>query len=373
MMPPASSRELRGARLVTIRHVHGLTQADLATRLGVSQSFVSHVEKGLKALPLEIAVSASHLYDLPMEFFTAPPSLTDEGFATFRKSSKASARDENRVVATFGEAARLFDFVSEASGYCTADLDALDDHDEEAAANNVREHLGLGVDEPVLNATRAVERLGVGVIHDLVRLPDESREHAGISRPNPFVDRPLVATLGTLPAAVSRMTVLHELAHLIYDRDRATAIRGTRSLEERRAFRFASAMLLPARIVKKRVTESLTLQGYLPIKADYGISVGAIIVRAAELRVISGERKRTLMIQMSSSGWRRNEPVPIAEEQAILLSQATTRSGGHDAQSVARAVGISYDNAARWTGLPSSEPDGGLADVIDLGRRRRSA
>lgn len=48
-------------------------------------------------------------------------------------------------------------------------------------------------------------------------LPENLRDHAGISRPNPFVDRPLVATIGTLPPAVTRMTVLHELAHIIYD------------------------------------------------------------------------------------------------------------------------------------------------------------
>lgn len=165
--------------------------------------------------------------------------------------------------------------------------------------------------------------------------------------------------------------MLHELAHIIYDRDRPSAIRGTRSLEEKRAFRFAGAMLLPASVVKRRVTESLTLHGYLPIKADYGISVSAIIVRAAELGVISQERKRTLMIQMSSNGWRRSEPVPVASEEAMLLSQATARSIGTDARSVAHAMGIRYADVARWTGLPLDTPrEGAPANVIDLRSRR---
>lgn len=132
-------------------------------------------------------------------------------------------------------------------------------------------------------------------------------------------------------------------------------------------------MMLPAHIVRKRVPESLTLQGYLPIKADYGISVAAIIAWAADLRVISDERKRTLMMQMSSNGWRRDEPVPVAEEQPLLLHQATMRSIGNDARHVARAGGISYANAARWTGLHLTDPHRGMADVIDLGGRRRIA
>lgn len=371
-MPPVSSRGLRGARLLTLRQIEGLTQGELAKQLEVSQAFISHIEKGLKPLPGEIARSAADIYDLPVEFFTAPPSLTDEGFATFRKSSKATVRDENRVVTTFGEAARLFQVVSEASGYRTADLDGVRDIDEEATARNVREVLEIGRDEPLLNATRAVERLGVGVIHDLVSLPEDTRDHAGVARPNPFVDRPLVATLGTLAPAVTRMTVLHELAHIIYDRDRVTAIRGTRSLEEKRAFRFAAAMLIPAPVVKKRVTDALTLHGFLPTKADYGISVAALIVRAADLGVISAERKRTLMIQLSSNGWRRDEPVPVAEEHPILLNQATTRNIGHDARSVAHRVGISYANAMRWTGLPLDLAPSN-ANVVDLQSRRKAA
>jgi Zn-dependent peptidase ImmA (M78 family) len=343
-----------------------LSQEALARQLNVTQGFISHVEKGLKALPVEIAGAAAAKYGLPMEFFTAPPSLTDEGFATFRKSSKATVHDENKVTASFGEAARLFQVVSEASGYHTADFKDVREVEEEITARNVRGMLDLADEEPLLNATRAVERLGVGVIHDLVSLPDTSRDHAGVARPNPFVDRPLVATLGTLPPAVARMTVLHELAHIIYDRDRATPIRGTRSLEEKRAFKFAAAMLLPAAVVRKRVTESLTLQGYLPIKADYGISVAAIIVRAADLGVISPERKRTLMIQMSSNGWRQDEPVQVAQEQAILLNQATTRGIGKTARRVATTVGISYENAVRWTGLPLDPPTDGLADVVEL-------
>lgn len=370
-MPPVSSRDLRGARLLALRQIEGLTQTDLATKLGVTQAFISHVEKGLKALPLEVAAKAAVEYDLPLEFFAAPPSLTDQGFATFRKSSKATVIDENKVVATFGEAARLFQRASEASGYHTLNLDDAREDDVEATARNVRAVLGLADDGPILNVTRAVERLGVGVIHELTSTPEDHRDHSGLSRPNPFVDRPLIATLGPLPGAVTRMTVLHELAHLIFDRDRTTAIRGTRALEEKRAFRFAGAMLLPAHIVQRRVTECLTLHGYLPIKAEYGISVGAIIIRAAEIGAISPERKRTLMIQMSSNGWRRDEPVPVAQEQSILITQATTRGIATDSRRVGQTMGIKFTDVARWTGLPLDLPmDSGLAQVIDLRHRR---
>lgn len=370
MLIPGTNAELRGTRLLVLRQIEALTQVQLADALNVTQGFISQVEKGFKALPQEVATGAADAFDLPIEFFMVRPSLTDEGFATFRKSSKATAQDEKRVTASFGEAARLFQAASQASGYRTTDFAGLREYDEELTARNVRAALGLGPDEPVLNAIRAVERLGVGVVHDLVEVPEDNREHTGVSRPNPFVDRPLIATVGVLPPAVGRMTVMHELGHLIFDADRDAPIRGSRALEERRAFRFSAAMLIPASVIRSRVTESLTLHGYLPIKADYGISVAAIIVRAADLGTISADRKRALFIQLASNGWRRNEPVQVAPEAPLLIRQATERAISADAREVAKVTGISYSNAARWTGLPLTRPDHGLAEVIDLRSRR---
>lgn len=367
MTPPARhAAHARGARVLALRQMEGLTQADLAGFLGVTQGFISHVEKDLKPLPLDLAALAAVRFDLPVQFFSAPRDLTDEGMVTFRKSSNASARDEAKVTATFGDAARLFRLASEGSGFRTADLDALRDYDEQVTAENVRSALGIGPDDPVLNATRAAERLGVGVIHDLIELEGDKADHAGISRPNQFVNRPLIATVGALPPAVARMTVMHELGHLIFDRDRTTPIRGTRALEERRAFRFAGAMLIPARVVRQRIGETLTLHGYLRVKADYGISVAALIVRAGDLGVISAQRKRSLFIQLASQGWRREEPVSVASETPQLLSQAATRGISKSARQVARAVGIRYADAIRWTGLPVTDQREAPGNVIPL-------
>lgn len=366
MATPASRNVPRGARVLALRQMEGLTQAELAGQLNVTQGFISHVEKDLKPLPQELAALAADKFDLPIQFFSAPRDLTDEGVVTFRKSSKASARDEAKVTSTFGDAARLFRMASEGSGYQVADLEALRDYDENITADNVRGQLRLGPDDPLLNATRAAERLGVGVIHDLVELSADLADHAGVSRPNPFVNRPLIATIGSQPPAVLRMTVMHELGHLIYDRDRTTPIRGTRTVEERRAFRFAGAMLIPAHVVTQRITETLTLQGYLRIKADYGVSVAALIVRAADLGAISAQRKRSLFIQLSSQGWRRDEPVAVAAETPLLMGQAAKRGISNSTREIAETVGIRYNDATQWTGLTDDLEQHVPSNVIPL-------
>lgn len=359
----APEPSLVGSRLTTLRHLDGLTQTELADELEVSQSFLSQVEKGVKSFPMDVARAAADRYNLPVEFFSVPPDVTEAGVATFRKSSKASVRDENLTIATYGEAARLFRVASERSGYRQADLRRAVSEDVEETAANLRSMLGLGPTDPLANATRAAERLGVGVIHKLVPIERHSGMHDGVSRPSTLTKRPLIATVGDQPPAVVRMTLMHELGHVLYDGDRAVPIRGTRSPEEQRAFRFGGAMLIPASVVRARISETLTLHGYLRVKANYGISVAALIVRANDLGVISAQRKRSLFIQLSSQGWRRAEPVPVAAEKPILIKQATERGIATDARAVARATGIRYEQIEQWTGLSAERT---VAPVVPL-------
>lgn len=336
-----------GQRLDALRNIHGLTQAELASRLGVSQSFLSHVTRGARPMPAAMAVDACREFMLPATFFTVHPTAPDLGQPTFRKNSRATARDENRIVGLYDEAARLFRGVSEASGYRRGDLPDPADyaHDAELVAEAMRDAVGLGAEDPVPNATRALERLGIGVVDNLDGLDEESRGHTAVSRPSQHNDRPLIALVADVPGAVKRLTLLHEAGHLIFDRELPAPIRSSRSPEEKRAYRFAGAFLLPERVVRARVSQSLNLHGYLPIKADYGISVAAIIIRARDLDVITADRARSLQIQLSSQGWRHSEPVAVADEKPLLLGQALRQAYGP--QATARAAHV-FGTAPRW-------------------------
>ena len=356
-----------GARRVALRRMDGLTQTALGATLGVNQSFVSQIEHGDKPFPADLARQAATEFDVPIEFFTVTPSNIDTGIITFRKSSKAGIRYEQMVRQYFTEAARLFEAASLTSGYHPADLSAAVGEDVEETATNIRSMLGLGPTDPVPNATRALERLGVGVVHDLMSTDcDEVVDHHGLSCPGAQSSRPLVATVGAQPGAVARMTVLHELGHLLYDAGLVAPIRSRRGPEESRAFAFAGAMLIPADIVKRRITETLTLHGYLRVKADYGISVAALIKRAADLHVISAARSRSLFIQLNSQGWRRDEPVPVPAEGARLLGQAAAHGLSPDPKVVSRTVGVRLQQVVHWAGLTPSPPP--PSNVIPLRR-----
>ena len=139
-----TSEALNGERLLTLRHLTGLTQGELAARLGVSGGFLSHVTQGTKAFPSTLAQAASTEFKVPLAFFSVRTAPEDVGPVTFKKTSTARARDEKRVVALYTEASRLFRQVSAASGYHASQVPKVQPHDDpEAIARTVRSLAGV--------------------------------------------------------------------------------------------------------------------------------------------------------------------------------------------------------------------------------------
>lgn len=362
----SESQPYQGERLKVLRDLEGITQAELAESLGVTQSFLSRVEKGEKPFPESTAIAASKNYGIPSSFFQVESNVSAMGHFTFRKSSRARVRDEHRIKALYGEAARLFHDVSVESGYHETVLPEPADHegDPEECAEALRRSCGLGPEDPVRNVTRLLERCGVGVVTHLDANDVDVSEHIGISRPNKLNNRPLVALTHHVPGTVQRLSLGHELGHWIFDRQLAAPVHGVRNPVEARAFRFAGALLLPEKVVRRRVTESLSLHAYLPIKADYGVSVSAILRRAKDLGVISSERYRSLSIQLSSQGWRRQEPVEVSEESPRLFHQALEQVFGKEYYFVAsNRHGISSEHLGRWTNCQPEKLSN--ADLLD--------
>lgn len=370
---PKVTGALRGERLTVLRDLNGLTQDQLSQTLQVSQGFLSKVEKGTRPMPASLATQASSAFSVPLSFFTVDPGVAGIGPFTFRKKANARIKDERRVTALYTEAARLFFETSTTSGYLARQLPepADFDNDPEHCASALRTSARLSGDEPVPNVTRLLELHGVGVITHLDQPGAEISDHFGISRPTFINDRPLVATVHELPGAVQRLSLGHEAGHWVFDGRRDAPILSTRALEEARAFQFAGALLLPETVVRKRVSETLSLHGYMRIKADFGISIGAILRRAKDVGVISPARYRSLSIQLSSQGWRYNEPVEVPKEEPRLLGQALQKVyGSRPVFRASEASGIAPAHIRRWIGTTPQDHEN--QNVVQLSKRKSS-
>lgn len=340
---------LNGERLTDYRDLLGLSQTTLAEQLGTAQAFVSQVERGEKPFPESLAIDIADLGEVPYSFFTIPPRPSTP--VTFRKKASASVRDEKRIMAEHRDAASLFEFVSKEAGYHEAKLPRPEDFggDVVLLAEEVRRRGGIDPDEPVRNVTRLMERLGVGVLSTLEAGNGCDSDHVSISRPADADGRPLVAMIVSCSGDRQRLSLAHELGHLIFDRNLMRGVCSTRSSEEQRAFAFASTLLVPDHQIRRAVSDTLTLHGYLPLKAKFGVSVASLIQRAKQMGVITEDRARSLHIQRSSQGWTKHEPINVAVEHAYLLEQSYRRTfpgiSNHD---VAVQMGQRYALLNHW-------------------------
>ena len=374
------SSELSGLRLKALCELEGISRANLADQLGMPASKLSKIENGSQRFPADLATHLGARFGYPLEFFVVQDQLLEGVVPTFRKTSRARALAERQTVRLAKEAGRVFRDASATTDYrgfeFPRDPDLLDD--VEFCATLLRRMAGLGPTDPVPHVTRLLERMGVGVVLALQPGRTAKNEHSGLTLPTRLNERPLVAIAHPLAGAITRFTLAHELAHLIWDQDLRQPLTSTRDARELRAHDFAGALLLPRPVAIERVHEGTTLRGLLPIKADYGLSVGAIIIRARNLGIITPERARSLQIQLSSLGWRDAdvEPVEVMSEKPLLLKQALSRVTDMSALALARHTGLKPELVRFWLGLsnPSdADSDDELApheNVVSFNERR---
>lgn len=362
---------LSGERIRALCELESISRRALADRMQMSPAKLSKIEHGAQRFAPDLAHAMAVEFGLPIEFFVVHDPVAEAVIPTFRKRARALVMDERRVVRLAREAARVFVAVSEASGYRPFTFpdgpDLLDD--EEQCAVEVRRAAGVGDLEPVPSVTRVLERQGVAVVAALEPAGESAGEHQGVTLPTRFSERPLIALVRETPGAVARFTLAHEMAHHLWDRDLPAPMTSTRDPRELRAHRFAGALLLPAPVVRRRVDEGTSLRGLLPLKAEFGVSVGAIIARARTVGTISDHRARSLQIQLSSMGWRdqRVEPVEVASERPLLFGQALARATDTSALGLARFTGLRPELVRHWAGIESpAAPSGSQAEVINL-------
>lgn len=382
MRSRADRTSYRGERFAALKDIFKLTQQELGERLGVTQAFISRIIRLDRPVPSSLAEEAAAQFGLPLSFFSVDPAPGESAIPTFRKNSRASMAAERRVIQLHREASRLWHQVSLLSGYrdvfvLSSVLEAAGD-DIEALTAGLREAVGIGRMDPIPNTVRLIEKLGVGVVTvldpDYPIAADGYRHHTGISAPSSLNNRPLISLVGDLPGGVQRLTLAHELGHLLFDRDREARVPSIRSAEERRAYTFAGALLLPEDAMRERVSTSATLRDYAHIAAEFGVSVPASVQRAKYLGLIDEARNKSLQIQINTVGWRKKDPVQIENEKALLLKQAAVRIWPRS--TVARAAeqsGAAVEWVASWLGDEMNVEEGAPADVVSLDAWRTRA
>ncbi len=344
-------------RVRLAREIHGWTQGELvrAANHAVSAAAISQLETG-KTRPTGPTLAAiAGATGYPLEYFVRHAGDTEvTGF--FRSLRSAPARERRRALAW---AHLLHDLASALSPHVRLPDVAIPRYDAEShspedideIATEVRDDWDLG-DGPIDNVVLELERHGCLV----ARLPLARHDLDAFSVW--FPDRPIVV-LGRDKevAARSRFDAAHELGHLILH---PPEVAGTKQAEQE-AHRFAAALLLPESSLRDELPATPDWRQLLRLKAEWGVSLQALLMRAKTLGVMSEYRYVSALKQMSARGWRRAEPGDSdlgPPEQPRLLENAIRH---------VERQGVTLDELANAAGLPTAH----IERLLDVARDTR--
>ncbi|WP_349879671.1 XRE family transcriptional regulator [Micromonospora sp. HUAS YX12] len=324
-----------GERLKTLRDILGLTQSQLAEVSGVSQPWISEVETASRDATDDKLKQIADATGTPVSFFQARPSSVPLDSLRFRKSSAARKTTTRRVHAIYGESYRVTEDLVDAEGYPTPSLPfasgeaPLTNAEIEQLASETREALQLAPDKPIPHLTRALERAGIAVAPMV--LPDVGGEeqaavgHFGVSHWGGLGATALIGYFPGHQGDRDRFTLGHELGHLVLHTFRP---RTTHNQAEEEANLFATALLMPLDRAQASMSDALSLSDYARLKATWGVSIQALIMRGHTVGAIGDTRKNSLFVQLSAKGWRKREPVSVGHESPKLLWTLLSRRFG---------------------------------------------
>jgi Zn-dependent peptidase ImmA (M78 family)/DNA-binding XRE family transcriptional regulator len=318
-------------RLTWARRRRGLTKTKLAGEIGVDVRSVTGYETG------EFSPDPARIDDLgrvlrfPQAFFFGDdmeePAIDT---ASFRSMSKMSARQRDTALGN-GAIAMLLNAWIEAN-FDLPEPDVPDlgrDAEPEAAAAAVRRAWGLG-ELPIKNMIHLLESKGIRVFSlaiDAVEVDAFSLWRS--NRPFVFLNAQKSAERGRLDAA-------HELAHLVLHRHAAP--NGQEA--EKDANAFASALLMPPASVRAHAPRFATLEQLIRLKKIWGVSLAAMTYRLHTLGLLSEWHYRQLYMDISTRGYRKQEPDGGPREVSQVLQKvfAALRAKGVSKDDIAEAI-----------------------------------
>jgi len=338
-----------GERIRAVRLLVGSSQADLAASLGITQAQISQIESGRRTATASFLDRVANATGYPRAYFEAVPADLPPTTLRFRREATAPSSEVGRVEQLVAETYRVaWQLVRDSGLYVPPSLplatgEEIAAEDIESLAMQARESLGLDVAGPVRHVTRSLERGGIVVVSLAFAETDDESKTVGHFGASCWPGAPDPAVIGYFEGGAGdrqRFALAHELGHLVLHTRRRFV-----SDPEDEANRFAGAFLVPRDRAEEFVTADVTLRDFAQLKATWGVSIQALIMRCSQLGLIDPARKTSLSKQLSARGWRKNEPVKVhLEAPALLLKLIEDRFGEGM---------FGYRRAAEVLGLPA--------------------
>ena len=221
----------------------------------------------------------------------------------------ARQRDQATAIGTLG--VYLADWIDDRFNLPEPSIPQYDHVEPEVAAMAVRAQWALG-EVPIRNITHLLEKHG-GRIFALSVDTQNVDAFSFWHRETPLI----FLNTGT-SAERSRMDVAHELGHLVLHGKGGS--QRSRSAEQE-AQQFGSTFLMPRGSVLGRMKVGATLKQVVREKQYWKVSAANLTYRLRQLKMLTQYQYTSTFIELSSRGYRVNEPNPIARETSQVLDK----------------------------------------------------
>ncbi|MBC8137986.1 MAG: ImmA/IrrE family metallo-endopeptidase [Fibrella sp.] len=317
-IPNIPTEEFSPRRLTVARQRREFTKKDLAGAVNVTAQMVTFYEDGRHTPEVATARRIAEALDFPLAFFYGDEVDTIPLEAiSFRSRRAMTAKVRDKTTAS-GEVAACIVSPALARRFRlpVPAVPDLNGETPEVAAQVLRAQWGLG-QAPVTNVVHLLESVGVQIYW----FEEES----------PFVDavsfwrdvQPFVLlSQRSRGGERARFDLSHELGHLVLHR-RVEDMDGQQV--ENEADRFASSFLMPADQFRSECPKFPTLNQLLNMKERWKVSLQAMVRRCRDTSILSQWQYECAFRQISTNGWRVQEPGKLDWETSAIHKQVLDR------------------------------------------------
>lgn len=296
------NRHINYEMISLARESRGLSQTELAERVGISQGEISKIEQGLHLVKEDLLTKLAHALEFNLSLFYEDERFIAPNVIYYRKRKSLPKKDLAFVDANLAirkihikKLLKSVNLPDKLEFYSTSEYGGPED-----IARIVRQFWEIPKG-PIFNLMNYVEDAGILVLELDTEIPKLDGMVISNGR-----ERPFIYLNSTSTGDRQRFNLAHELGHLIMH---ISVIPKADIDIEKEANRFAAELLLP----EEEFTVSATgrwidLAFLAELKMYWKVSMQAIIERLKTLEIIDEKRHKSLYVQISRAGYRKNEP-----------------------------------------------------------------
>ena len=325
-------KKFNGNSLKFARQYRGFSVDELADKVQLSRQQIFRYESDEPDIPgFDKIIELSKALEFPIEFFYSNfvdrIKVSNTYFRALLGSSKKEKISQvNRAIIVSSIYNVLKQYVNLPKLNIPKESDIRSDEDIKQKANELRE-LWKIKNNPIDDIIYLMESNGIFV-------NTVSTDEGGIDAYTQYTtignDEIMCVTLENEKTSAARLqfSAAHELGHILMH-GHYIDVNNIERIEfrevERQANLFAAELLLPEKEFKKDLLYPISLKSYEIMKRKWKVSIGAMMMRALNLEVITKNQYQYLVKQYNAKQYRKNEPLDdiIAIPKPQVLKRAT--------------------------------------------------